>query len=101
MYQHHSHVYLDFVPMSGKTGCPPPLRWVVFAPTGILPLITPTSTLVTRTLVLVSAVKNTLVTLVTLVILVTLVTLVTLDLAASVKITLVTLVTLVGVTLVT
>ena len=34
-------------------GCPPPppLGWVVFAPTGILPLVTPTSTLVTSTLV--------------------------------------------------
>ena len=45
-------------------GCPPPLRWVVFAPTGILPMIAPTSTMVTSTMVLVSSVEVTLVTLV-------------------------------------
>ena len=95
MYQHHNQLYLGSVPLNRKTSWVP-LGWVVFPPTEIFPLVTPTRTLVTRTLVLVAAVI-TLVPLVTLVILVTLVTLV---LVASV-ITLVSLVTLVGVTLVT
>ena len=46
MCQHYNHSYYDLVPLNRKMGWAP-LGWVIFAPTGILPLITPTSTLVT------------------------------------------------------
>ena len=95
MCQHHNHSYLGYVPLNRKMDWAPPLGWVVFAPTGILPLIIPTSTLVTPGVSLVVV----LVTLVTVLTLVTIVTLVTLVLVSSVEITLVTLVYLISLVL--
>ena len=91
MNQHHNHLYLGFVPRNRKTSWVPPGVGCIY-PTGVFPLVASTSTLVTITLILVTAVV-TLVPLVTLVVLVTrVITLVT---------AVITLVPLVGVALVT